>query len=240
MKKIIITIGIILLVAVGIYAFYKKEDIGSVSGNGIAIGEKVTMSGVSITPLAVTEDSRCPADVQCVWAGTVVVKVLVEKGDLKKELNFTPGNSATEFSDKLIALDKLTPDRKSTGEIPQADYRFEFSVIPSSKLQSGTLSGSVTVGPVCPAENPLGFSCVPTPEMYAAAKVFVYQNDKKTLVTTITPDATGKFSITLPVGGYYIDMIKQSIGGTTGVPKNIEIVPGETVTLKLAVDTGLR
>ena len=76
--------------------------------------------------------------------------------------------------------------------------------------------------------------------MYAAAKVFVYQNDKKTLVTTITPDATGKFSITLPVGGYYIDMIKQSIGGTTGVPKNIEIVPGETVTLKLAVDTGLR
>src|SRR4051812_32628744 len=72
--------------------------------------------------------------------------------------------------------------------------------LPSStpSAQSGTLMGTMTIGPVCPVEQ-VNNPCKPTAEMYAARKVFIYKTDKKTLVATLTPDAIGKFSATLSV-----------------------------------------
>jgi len=107
----------------------------------------------------------------------------------------------------------------------------------------GTLSGSVTIGPVCTKKIKQEFPtlpCVPTPEMYAAAHVLVYMPDKTTLVTTIIPDKEGKFSISLLEGSYFIDMIKQRMGGTKGVPITIVISRDTPIVLKLEVDTGLR
>lgn len=109
----------------------------------------------------------------------------------------------------------------------------------TSSQHSGTLKGQVTIGPVCPVENS-DHPCTPTAEMYAAAKVFVYKMDKKTLVKTITPDATGHFAVFLPVGDYFIDMIHQRIGETTDVPTTVTILSDKSVTLSLSVDTGLR
>ncbi|MFA6608609.1 MAG: hypothetical protein WCT07_01725 [Candidatus Paceibacterota bacterium] len=120
----------------------------------------------------------------------------------------------------------------------------EFDACSAEAIKSnGTLKGSVTIGPVCPvgfAEKYPTFSCKPTPEMYAAAKVFVYKMDKTTLVTTVTPDKYGLFSITLPEGSYFIDMIHQKMGGTKGVPTTVTITKDKPVTLNLDVDTGLR
>ncbi len=114
---------------------------------------------------------------------------------------------------------------------------------PITTKTEGILQGSVTVGPVCTKEikeKYPTFSCLPTPEMYAAAHVLVYMPDKKTLVKTIIPDGQGKFSIALPEGEYFIDMIHQRMGGTKGVPTTVTIVHAKPVTLKLDVDTGLR
>ncbi len=121
----------------------------------------------------------------------------------------------------------------------------EFSACPTGTATStvvtskATLQGNVTIGPVCSVEVN-NKPCEPTPEMYAAAKVFVYKEDKKTLVTTITPNAKGNFSVTLPAGAYFIDMIHQRIGSTSGVPATITLIPNGTVNLRLHVDTGLR
>lgn len=107
----------------------------------------------------------------------------------------------------------------------------------------GILKGNVTIGPVCTQEIKIKFPtypCTPTPEMYAAAHVLVYKIDKTTLVNTIIPDATGKFSINLPEDEYFIDMIHQRMGGTKGVPVTINITKDKPVVLKLDVDTGLR
>jgi hypothetical protein len=38
-------------------------------------GQSATVDGVQITFVAVTQDSRCPPDVQCVWEGDAEVKV---------------------------------------------------------------------------------------------------------------------------------------------------------------------
>ena len=139
-----------------------------------------------------------------------------------------------------ITLKNVTPNTRSQTTIAKGDYRFTFGVESTIASGKGTLAGTVAVGPVCPTPNPDGFSCTPTAEMYAAAKVFVYLTDKKTLIQTIIPDAQGKFSISLTTGTYYIDMAKQSMGGTYGVPTTVTISSGKTATLSLRVDTGLR
>jgi hypothetical protein len=41
------------------------------------LGETVRLGNVSVRPLEFLEDSRCPLDVDCVWAGRVRVKVSV-------------------------------------------------------------------------------------------------------------------------------------------------------------------
>ncbi len=136
---------------------------------------------------------------------------------------------------------KICPDGSTVGRTaPKCEFAAcpgeESAIAPAGQ---GTLKGQMTIGPVCPvetADNP----CKPTLEMYAAAKVFVYKTDKKTLVKTITSGAQGSFSAHLPAGDYFIDMIHQRIGGTSGVPTTVSIIAGKSVTLNLSVDTGLR
>lgn len=45
----------------------------------VKIGQSVIISGIKVTPIKVVEDSRCPSDVQCVWAGRIVVKTKFEE-----------------------------------------------------------------------------------------------------------------------------------------------------------------
>lgn len=41
------------------------------------LGEEVQVGDLRVRPLQVLEDSRCPTDVDCVWAGRIRVKVAV-------------------------------------------------------------------------------------------------------------------------------------------------------------------
>ncbi len=268
--KIIIGIIALVLVSSVIYVEYPKQNEGPLActmeakicpdGSGVGrtgpncefaecpavattttakIGQKITSDGVSVTPTEVVEDSRCPIDVQCIQAGTVRVKVKLESAAGTQEATIGLSSPVT-FAGKRVSLVSVLPVSKTSGKVVAAsEYRFTFSVTDAAAQASGTLKGSVTVGPVCPVETP-GYPCTPTPEMYAAAQVFVYLMDKTTLVKAIIPDAKGNFSVSLPAGKYFVDMIHQTIGGTTGVPTTITIKSGQSVTLKLTVDTGLR
>jgi hypothetical protein len=61
------------------------------------LGEEVRLGNLRIRPVAVLEDSRCPADVTCVWAGRIRVRVAVSgAGEPVMELNqlvAVPGGS---------------------------------------------------------------------------------------------------------------------------------------------------
>src|SRR5687767_1305059 len=43
------------------------------AGPTAGLGQTAFADGLRIRPLSVVEDSRCPADVQCVWAGRLVI-----------------------------------------------------------------------------------------------------------------------------------------------------------------------
>lgn len=53
-------------------------------GVKVPLGKTIEYKGVSIKFIEVLEDSRCPKDVTCIWAGRAIVKVEV-MGNGKKE-----------------------------------------------------------------------------------------------------------------------------------------------------------
>ncbi len=91
------------------------------------INETVNALDVSITPLQVLEDSRCAVDVQCVWAGTVRVRVRLVSGLGTSEMVFSPDTPVTTEAESIL-LTEVSPAPHSKQKIAPADYRFTFEV----------------------------------------------------------------------------------------------------------------
>jgi len=99
----------------------------------LRIGQQKTVANgrVKIKFISVTEDSRCPADVNCVWAGNarVKVRVIVRGGETKTfELNTNTRDKAGQADAYRVQLESLTPAKKSNRNIRQRDYRATISI----------------------------------------------------------------------------------------------------------------
>ena len=72
----------------------------------------------------VRNDSRCPADVTCVWAGDAQVVVTISRNgspDVSRILGFIPPKNETTSGDLRIHLVDLAPvPRQSDGNVPRA------------------------------------------------------------------------------------------------------------------------
>lgn len=91
--------------------------------------ERVRAYGVAITPLEVLEDSRCPADVTCIQAGTVRVRAMVEDGQERTERVFVLGIVETRARES-IGLVTVEPAPRAGTRITPPDYRFTFGIEP--------------------------------------------------------------------------------------------------------------
>lgn len=91
------------------------------------IGQKVSVGGVSITPIAVTTDSRCPVDVQCIQAGTVALQIAVRSGlgSATSSISFEQGIT-TEA--EVITLTEVAPAKHAKTAITPEEYSFTFAV----------------------------------------------------------------------------------------------------------------
>lgn len=200
-----------------------------------------TRSGISITPRAVIEDSRCPVDVLCVQAGTVCVLAHLSSGNHFQDATLTLGTPYT-YSGKDVLLEEVTPSASSKHAIAPSEYQFSFSVSDITPAEKGRLIGTLDLGPMCPVErsdNP----CTPTPEQYAAYPIGIYADEAESkLIATATPDANGAYAISLDPGSYYVDLQKKrtGIGSVTGVPTHVFIQSSGTVTVPITIDTGIR
>lgn len=92
-----------------------------------AIGQTVSGLDVSLTPLAIISDSRCPVDVQCIWAGTVTLKVRIQSGLGTSEMTFELGKPITTEAEE-ITLTEVSPAPYAGVAIPASAYRFTFEV----------------------------------------------------------------------------------------------------------------
>ena len=92
-----------------------------------AINQTILQKGIHILPLELVEDSRCPADVQCIQAGTVRVRVQLESGGKNQTLELSLGKPVT-FGGTSVTLVAVNPEKNSKTTISQSQYRFRFSV----------------------------------------------------------------------------------------------------------------
>ncbi len=94
----------------------------------LKLGEVANFRGISIRPLAVTEDSRCPQDVQCIWAGTVKLEVesdLDTTGKRTDTINLGTTHTIDTFAVSLLSVN---PTPIAGSEIADAEYKFTIQV----------------------------------------------------------------------------------------------------------------
>jgi hypothetical protein len=89
------------------------------------LGERVMVGGPIVQPVKVVEDSRCPQNARCIWAGRLVVRTLVTGGSWSRSMDLTLGELAA-VADGMVTLVSATPETSTRGPIAPRDYRFVF------------------------------------------------------------------------------------------------------------------
>jgi hypothetical protein len=78
--------------------------------------QTVYVNGLKMRPLKIIEDSRCPKDAVCVWAGRVVVRTEVIGGAWRRTLDLELGKPQ-QIADGAVMLVAVHPP-KQTGPNP--------------------------------------------------------------------------------------------------------------------------
>lgn len=93
----------------------------------LKVGEKAVFTDVSIKPVSIEEESRCPSDVQCIQAGTVRVKLETVSGMGTSTDTLTLGEFITTEAQK-ITFTKAAPYPVAGAHIPTSAYALTFTV----------------------------------------------------------------------------------------------------------------
>lgn len=103
------------------------QEGGQLSPAGI--NRSVTGLGVTITPLNVLEDSRCPVGVTCIQAGIVRLsaKVRLDQQGTESAETFVLGVPVSIMGG-TITLEKVSPSKTQNDEILPSQYEFVFKV----------------------------------------------------------------------------------------------------------------
>ena len=93
----------------------------------LKVGQKVTLKDTNLTVrfLAVAEDSRCPVDVTCVWAGNARLEFELLVSDQNRalvSLNTGVEPKAAQLKKFKLKLVGLTPGKKEGRPLNPADY----------------------------------------------------------------------------------------------------------------------
>lgn len=221
-------------------------------GGGVGLGEEFSLSvsqtaaiageDLEITFLKVTEDSRCPTGATCIGAGRATSLVSLVTNNTTENLDLTePGltDQTNRQTYRGYWIDfHLLPYPQVGQEITADRYRLNLTI--SKVPGTGTLEGSVTIGPLTPVQTP-GPTPPPTPcSVYQARKVMVYDESGKDLVKQVDIDCIGHYRVDLKPGTYTIDINHAGIDRSSQVPTTIEIKAGQTVNLDIDIDTGIR
>ena len=94
-------------------------------GEMVRLGQAARAGPLVVTPRAVIEDSRCPANVQCVWAGRIVVRTDVSAGMARDVLDLELGRPTPVGGGELMMTSAEPGKFAGTATDPRA-YRFIF------------------------------------------------------------------------------------------------------------------
>lgn len=95
-------------------------------GSHVALGQKAYVDGPLVQPVEVIEDSRCPMNARCVWAGRVRVKMLWIRGNGEKQPFEATLGEPVQLADGQLTLESVRPEKMTNVTIKPSDYRFSF------------------------------------------------------------------------------------------------------------------
>jgi hypothetical protein len=132
---------------------------------------------------------------------------------------------------------KLTQDGQEYGGLEEPFLSIESNEFEIVGENYGFVQGKVTIGPLCPVEtNPPQSECMPTPAIFQAYPITVYDVQTQKLVKTFNANADGTYEISLPEGGYEL----KSETGLQSFSDKIVIEADQIQTLDISIDTGIR
>ena len=100
--------------------------VASVRSDGLArLGEPTRVGALVVTPLSIVEDSRCPINARCVWAGRAIVRSEVAGPGWRETLDLTLGEPRATHGTTL-ALTAIEPGKMAGAEAPPLDYLMRF------------------------------------------------------------------------------------------------------------------
>ena len=94
----------------------------------IKIGETKFAGGMKITPNNITSDSRCPVDVECIWAGNITANVTLRSDTDKETVDLVSNATPHPFDSYQVSLTGATPDVRTNVRISRDGYTLTFLV----------------------------------------------------------------------------------------------------------------
>lgn len=89
------------------------------------LNQTVAVDGPRITPLRVLEDSRCPMEARCVWAGRLRLELRVHTGAGNRVIEIAT-DKPVAVADGSLELVSVMPPASTQRQIEPGDYRFGF------------------------------------------------------------------------------------------------------------------
>ena len=94
-------------------------------GSAVALGQSVKVGALTVTPTSVVEDSRCPVNARCVWAGRLVVRTQVDGAGWRDSSDIRLGETWGTHG-HAIALVSGEPGKTTDRETRPEEYRFTY------------------------------------------------------------------------------------------------------------------
>jgi hypothetical protein len=109
----------------------------------VPLGARLTSNGLGIVPRRIEEDSRCPASVRCIQAGTVRLAVELSGPGAAPGAVLTLRTPLRVRDRTWLTLARACPDRAVPGPIPAERYRVTL-------VASPTADAGGVAAPACP------------------------------------------------------------------------------------------
>lgn len=91
----------------------------------VGLGQAVKVGDLAVTPIAVVEDSRCPINARCFWAGRLIVRTQIDGAGWRDTTDITLGESYGTHG-TVVALVSGEPGKVSQRETQPHEYRFVY------------------------------------------------------------------------------------------------------------------
>lgn len=255
-RNLIIVLIVLLVVLGAAYFFTSSGKIKNGEENSepkvfgeitLKAGEEGEIAGLSIKMIQIKDDSRCPINARCVWAGKVSADVELKSGDITGAATLDVGNSPYIFENYLIKLVDVKPEKIAGQEINQAEYSATFSIDSVEgggikKIEDGAMSGDtgikgfVMTGPTCPVQRAGDDSCNDRPVKTS----IVIKDKREDVIKSFETLEDGSFSVNLSPGNYviYADSGNSALGGSK--PEYVTVEEGKFAEVTIRIDTGIR